>query len=137
VGLGIQEKEGLRTSSRLGRRRELVTSSLTLGIAADAMRVRGQKPALEMPERAANLSKSGLQGLSFGDGMRVQQIVDRDIAGNHVGPVGQFKALLGKGPAVTKACDADSGFMHQLERQAGLDVLAGTTRPAQEQVPGP
>jgi hypothetical protein len=126
----------LRTFDRLARWGELAPSSLTLGIAADAVRVRGQKPALEMPESAANFSKSDLKGLSFGHRMRVKQIVDRHIVGNHVKPVGQFKAFLGKDPSVTKACDAKGSFMHKLERQARFDVFGGTTRPAQEQVPG-
>ena len=99
------------------------------------MRINGQQLALEVMAGPADLSQGDLQGLGFGDGVRVEQFVNGGVAGHKGQAVGDLEPFLAERAPLTQALMAQGGFVHQLQRQAREDRRAGLAGPAAEQVP--
>ena len=85
---------------------------------------------------SAQLAQSDLGALGLFDGVGGEQIVDGLVGGDKGQAVGDLKTLLTERAALAHPADAQSGLMHQLERQVRFHRWAWTSGPATEQVPG-
>jgi hypothetical protein len=136
AGFRIQEEEGLRLLGRPLPGGGTALDHVPLGVADQAMRVQGQKPAREVTAGSAQLAQRGLELLGLRDGVSFEQIVRRAVGGQEGQAVGQFKTLVPQGTVLAQAGSTQRGFMHQVQGQArGQGALGWIARPGAQQIP--
>lgn len=114
----------------------LASDHLAFTVALNAMRINGENLTWVVSQGVAQLAEHDLNGLCFGYGMGIEQIMNRPITGDERQAVGYFKALLTEGALLAQAGDAQGGFMDQLQGQARFDFVRVLTGPSPQQVPG-
>lgn len=84
----------------------------------------------------APLAEHHLNGLGFGQGMGIEQIMDGPITGDKGQTVGHFKTLLAEGALLALPGEAQGGFVDQLQGEARFDFGGVFAGPSAQQVPG-
>lgn len=106
MGVGVEREECLAHFDWLGLLMVFVATGLTLGVAADSVRIDGQNPALEMPARPADPAESDLESDRIFNGVRRKQIVDGTICRHKGESVGQLESLLTQGARLSQIAHA-------------------------------
>lgn len=136
LGLDIKTKEGLGGLEGGGvGGMGFSTAHLSLRVASHPVGIDGERVAGEMSTSPSESPQSDLEGLRFGDGMGVQEMMDRLIGSHERKSIGDFKALLVQGPSPPNPRDTQGRFVHQLQSQARFNRFRGFSAPPLEQIP--
>ncbi len=100
------------------------------------MWVQRQEASPVVARGAPDLAQGYLEKLAVRDGVRGQEVMDRDIGGQEGETVGQLEPPLVEATPGAYARAAQRRLVNQLQGQPGLNPLGGLASPAAEQVPG-
>ena len=99
------------------------------------MRINRQYPAFIVSAGLADSPHDHLDGLGFGDGVGVQEIVDGLVGGHERKTVCQFKPPVPKATRLANPCDAQGRLMQKLHRQSRFYILRRAPRPTAQHIP--
>ena len=137
VSVGVEHEESLGDVGRARGFVLTVAAHATLAIAAYAMRIDGQNPALKIARSAAHLAQGQLEAFAVDHGSSTEKFVDGHIGGKERQAVGQLEDVLVQAAAEAQAGDTEGRLVDELESQPRFDSFGFFPSPAADQVPGP